>query len=830
MPETAVLGPATEAGAAVFPIALFANRTKPEGRQLSESWEQLAARLGRHSIRREKDGPAWSPTRYRPDAVYRDAENVVSLTLLVQDVDDGTSLDELRPGIDEYEWLAYTTHSHTAEHPKYRIVYPLLSEVPVDSWAAVWAGAFVVLGGGHIDRTCKNVSRLYYWPSCPMETRADKWAVANHGRFVDPAEMAAHAPPAPLPGVRRSAGGRISGEGDYATLDAVAWFEHHGAYGKPLSGTKHAVECPWIGEHTQPSRAEDSDTVIWEGGAGRWPTFFCAHAHCLDRGIREVLAYWSDADAFCSAVFQRAAKFEVPPGHGDEDAPPFSLNGAHPVGAMADGWDEPLPLYGVVLPTFPVRAFTPWLANMVESVATATQTPPDLAAMLALSVLATAAQKRCEALVRDGWREVLSLWTVTALPPGNRKSPAYAPMVVPVVDYERELVMLTAPDIAAARTEYEVSEGALKRLKDQAIKAKSEFERDQLTREATKLAERLQEMKVPVSPRLMVDDATPEKLGMLLHEHFGRMAILSPEGDVFDLMAGKYSSGTANIGLYLRGHSGDDLIVDRVGRPAIVVRRAAITFGLTVQPDVLVGLTSNSTFRGRGLLGRLLYSLPKSTLGDRQIRPAPVPEAVSAGYASRMHSCLSLSTTTDDEGQVQPRLINFDPAADDAVADFERWIEPLLKPGRELGYIADWAGKLAGQMARIATLLHVAEMAGSGDPWLTSVDAETVICARLIAEYLIPHAKAAFQAMGTDPALNGAKEILEWLKERGKLAFQKRDVHRGLQTLFPRSEDIDGPLVLLCDHGYLRQVSEPARQGAGRPPSPGFEVHPSVLN
>ena len=41
-------------------------------------------------------------------------------------------------------------------------------------------------------------------------------------------------------------------------------------------------------------------------------------------------------------------------------------------------------------------------------------------------------------------------------------------------------------------------------------------------------------------PRWLVDDATPEALAGLLVT-YGRISLLSPEGDVFDQMAGRYN-------------------------------------------------------------------------------------------------------------------------------------------------------------------------------------------------------------------------------------------------------------------------------------------------
>jgi hypothetical protein len=74
-------------------------------------------------------------------------------------------------------------------------------------------------------------------------------------------------------------------------------------------------------------------------------------------------------------------------------------------------------------------------------------------------------------------------------------------------------------------------------------------------------------LMVPPLPRWLVDDATPEALAGLLATYC-RIALLSPEGDVFDQMAGRYNQAAGpNLGVYLKGHAGDLLKVDRRGRP-----------------------------------------------------------------------------------------------------------------------------------------------------------------------------------------------------------------------------------------------------------------------
>ena len=55
---------------------------------------------------------------------------------------------------------------------------------------------------------------------------------------------------------------------------------------------------------------------------------------------------------------------------------------------------------------------------------------------------------------------------------------------------------------------------------------------------------------------------------------YGRIALLSPEGDVFDQMAGRYNQAAGpNLGVYLKGHDGsvDGRDIQPSGSPAITL-------------------------------------------------------------------------------------------------------------------------------------------------------------------------------------------------------------------------------------------------------------------
>lgn len=57
-----------------------------------------------------------------------------------------------------------------------------------------------------------------------------------------------------------------------------------------------------------------------------------------------------------------------------------------------------------------------------------------------------------------------------------------------------------------------------------------------------------------VAPRLWTGDVTPERLQNMVAEQDERMAVISDEGGIFEVMAGLYNNGHANIDVLLQGH------------------------------------------------------------------------------------------------------------------------------------------------------------------------------------------------------------------------------------------------------------------------------------
>ncbi|MFJ9605441.1 DUF3987 domain-containing protein [Kitasatospora sp. NPDC101176] len=497
--------------------------------------------------------------------------------------------------------------------------------------------------------------------------------------------------------------------------------------------------------------------------------------------------------------------------------------------AAGDTWLDPVPLGShAALPVFPVKALPGWVGAYVEAVAEFTQTPPDASATMALAALSTAAGGRVNVEIRPGWREQSNLYLTCAMPPASRKSDVFAFTMGPVYKVEAELQSEARAAIIEAETARDAALAEVEALMAKARK-NPDTDRAQLVAEIAAAKMLAEQITVPPSPRLTLSgDITPETVTSQLAVH-RCLAALSPEGDLFDSMLGRYSS-KPNLGVFLQAHKGERLQADRITREQPTVDKPALTIGATPQPAVLQELGAAPGARDRGLLARFLYSLPPSNLGYRKIRTTPIPDKVANAYHRNLARLLRAMTDL-----AEPVVVVMDQAADLAVEKLQERVEVQLRPDQPLAHIKDWAGKLVGHIARIAVLLHLADhIASDQDPgtWRGELDAATVDRAAEIADYYTAHTLAVFDLIAADPATEDAHVLLQWLQRPKKDGTHRTHIkaHDAVASSrrFKKVADVEPALTLLEQHGYLRSDQPPADGRRGRQPAATFRVHPAL--
>ena len=147
-------------------------------------------------------------------------------------------------------------------------------------------------------------------------------------------------------------------------------------------------------------------------------------------------------------------------------------------------WPEPALPGHVRTPDIPADLLPTWLGNMARAVSDSTQTPPALAVMSILAVLATVLQRRFDVAPHgDSYIEPLALWTLSASPSGTRKSAVLGAMLGPLVYWEKLLRDRMRGDIAKANAQRAVAKKRIERLQQDGAKAKDASERAAITAE-----------------------------------------------------------------------------------------------------------------------------------------------------------------------------------------------------------------------------------------------------------------------------------------------------------------------------------------------------------
>lgn len=479
-------------------------------------------------------------------------------------------------------------------------------------------------------------------------------------------------------------------------------------------------------------------------------------------------------------------------------------------------WTDPIPLDDYsLLPDFPIEALPEAGRRMVKAVSEVNQVDSGMTASIYLSILsACVTGKGIVQLIN--FQEPLNIYSCSILPSGNRKSSTMNIMTKPLYDYQKEQQEAMQESIREALNAHNIREARLAKLQKLAANAEDISDRRRYEMEAADAAKIICANPVPKAPLFIIDDVTPEALGIHMADNNERIAVMSTEGGIFEIMAGRYNdSKGGNLDLYLKAHSGDSWSSHRVGREAKTMQSPALTMCLTVQPDVIKELGANKQFRGRGLLARFLYCLCRSQVGYRERQTSAIPEAIAAEYRDHLMSLMDMPITAS--------TLKFSADAQVLWDEFYNDIEADLREGGSLHYLTDWGSKLSGAVARIAGLLHFAKNGLRAVELPISVNIVSASC--LIGCYYKEHVLATFGLMNSDPSIESAKKILNYLKTHSPETFKGRDVLR--HTNLRKMDEVIPGLKILLERGYIREVRL-ISSVMGRPEAMTYEVNPKI--
>ena len=483
-------------------------------------------------------------------------------------------------------------------------------------------------------------------------------------------------------------------------------------------------------------------------------------------------------------------------------------------------WPDPTIPGANQTPEIQASLLPSWSGDMAHAVADNTQTPPAMSVMLILAVLATAAQRRWEVKPYgegDDYSETLSLWVLAVMLSGERKTAVINPVTSPLRLYEkieRDRLRREIVSVNAARA---VAKKRIEKLVRDASNADDDDARQRIRVEIER-----EEEGMPAeihAPKLYTGDVTAETLQGMLVKYGERMAVISDEGGIFQVMAGLYSNGNANTDVFLQAHPGSPVRVDRADREAYL-ERPALSFGLALQPGILQDVASSGRFRNNGTLARYLYVVPASNVGKRDVRRrVPIPQEVRNAYEAGILGLLDKRPMV----ACKPVMLPFSDAARELWLDFADEIERSHGEGGKLESISDWTSKLPGAAARMAGLIELATVGSAAE----SISEDAAARGVALARALIPHAQEAFGLLGADAADGDALAMLKWIRAEGHASFKRSTCQKAMEGRFRSVDRLIKAAERLIQRDVLREFREPNK---GAPPSTWYRVNPKCLS
>ena len=461
------------------------------------------------------------------------------------------------------------------------------------------------------------------------------------------------------------------------------------------------------------------------------------------------------------------------------------------------------------LPSFPVECLPLKLRAYVEAVAVHTQTPVDMAAGVALGVLATCMQGTVKVEGNIGHYEQTSLYVFLVAPPGSRKSAVIHAMTAAIEDYEQQYNEQHQAAMRRNRQERESLQRDINRLTKQL-----EVKYDKMTElELQHAQDNLADLPDIRPLQIFTDDCTSESMVRLLKDNGGRMALISAEGGAFDNIVGRYTK-KPNLDVWLKGICGDTIRVDRINREPDYIRHPTLSMIISAQPSVLSEIMQNGMLDGRGFLARLLYINVSGSSMPRSFRSEPISPTVQDDYDDLIFRLLERSEGDSVTLHLTPEAVG---KMDELCHEVEAYLRKEHRDMRE------WGSKYIGLVLRIAGLLHVAaDKAGDiGEPIIDN--------AIQIGSYAFRHALYAYSVLGADETVEKAMHVVAKLRKLGVTEICRSDLYQKCRGRFFRdAKDMEPVLELLERHGYI-WVDLPTYIGMGRPSVGTVHVNPRVL-
>lgn len=187
-----------------FIISIGNSRKDKFWKTQTVSWDEFKDKLSHTTVTSETQAEYRNMKKYEQDNVKdvggfvagelkdgrRRKENVLSRSMLTLDMDYADDAEAIAANIEmlyDYGACIYSTHKHSDDKPRLRIIIPLSRKVSADEYQATSRMIAKEIGIELFDDTTYEPNRLMYWPSTSSDV--GYFFKAIEGEFLNPDEV-----------------------------------------------------------------------------------------------------------------------------------------------------------------------------------------------------------------------------------------------------------------------------------------------------------------------------------------------------------------------------------------------------------------------------------------------------------------------------------------------------------------------------------------------------------------------------------------------------------------------------------------------------------------
>lgn len=419
---------------------------------------------------------------------------------------------------------------------------------------------------------------------------------------------------------------------------------------------------------------------------------------------------------------------------------------------------QPIPIRPPVAPAgeYPIDALSPKLQAAARAIVDKVQLPEAIAAQSVLAAASLGVQPYIDVILPTGERIPTSNYFISVAGSGERKSSSDKLALFPIREREAEMRV----EHAQRRAEYDADAAAYKAARKKAEGGTNKSRNDiKVAIEACG-----DEPTPPPIPLLISDEGTLAGLQKLFAEAMPTLGLFSDEGGQW--LSGhsmqeenRVATGAALSKLW----DGAPIRRVRGGDGFSILPGRRLSLHLMIQERIARRLLGDPELASQGLLSRLLVCHPVSRKGERQWHdPSEESEQALEKYGARLFNLLRSPMPMDpDTRELHPKTLHL---STDARAMFIAWhdsVEADLRRDGKFERISGFAGKLPEHSVRLAAVMAYFE-----DRSVTEISGKALASGIRLAQFYAAEALRLFGIGSSDKDIDGAAEIIRWIREQ----------------------------------------------------------------